>query len=103
MINFALGVMLAQKNDLGHEQAIYYLNWTLVDYKLFYIYMEHLFLAIIFIAKKLHHYMLNHMIYIISHANPLQYMMSKIYHNLRTLKWLMFLLKFDLEFISRNR
>lgn len=41
--NFALGVMLAQKNDQAKEQAIYYLNHTLVDYELHYVYIERFF------------------------------------------------------------
>lgn len=72
MIDFALGIMLAQKNDLDREQSIYYLNWTLIDYELRYIYMECLCLAIIFVVKKLCYYMLNHMIYMIyctNHSN----------------------------------
>lgn len=92
--------MLVQKNNQGKEQAIYYLNHTLVDYKIWYIYMEYLCLYIIFMAKKLWYYMLHHTTYIISHSNPLQYMMSKTYHHSRTSKWLMFLLEFDLDFVS---
>ena len=46
--------------------------------------------------------MLNHTIYVISHANPFRYMMRKTYHNSRTSKWLMFLLEFNLEFISQK-
>ena len=46
--------------------------------------------------------MLNNMTYIISCANPLQYMMTKTYHNLRMSKWLIVFFEFDLEFISQK-
>lgn len=91
MIEFILGIMLAKKNNLDQYQATYYLSRIFMDYELFYIYMEHLYLAIIFMVKKLHHYILNHMTFMISRTNPLQYMMRKTYHNSRTSKWLMFL------------
>lgn len=38
--DFTLGFMLAQKNDQAKEQAIYYLNRTLVDYELCYAYID---------------------------------------------------------------
>ena len=92
----ALGIMLAQKNEYNKEQAIYYLSWTLVDYELKYVYMEKLCLAIVFAAKKLRHYMLNHTTYVIAKVNPLRYMMNKTYQNTRIAKWIMYLTKFDL-------
>jgi len=82
----ALGIILAQKNELNKEQAIYYLSRTLVDYELKYVYMEKLCLAIIFATKKLRHYMLNHTTYVIAKADPLRYMMNKTYQNTRTSK-----------------
>lgn len=46
--------------------------------------------------------MLNHITYVISKANPLKHMMSKVCHNMRTTKWILFLSKFDLIFISQK-
>ena len=42
------------------------------------------------------------MIYMISHANPLQRMMNKTYHNSQISKLFIFLSGFDLEFISHK-
>ena len=92
--------MLAQKNEYNKEQVVYYLSQTLVDYELKYVYMKKLCLAIIFAAKKLRHYMLNHTTYVIVKADPLRYMMNKTYQNTRIAKWIMYLTKFDLQFIS---
>ena len=94
--------MLAQKNQQAKEQAAYYLSRTLIDYELRYIYMEKVCLIVVFVAKKLRHYMLNHTTYVISKEDPLKYMMSKMYHNSRMAKWIMFLSKFDLIFINQK-
>lgn len=52
-IDLALGVMLAQKNQQAKEQAIYYLSRTLIDYEIRYIYMEKVYLTMVFTTKKL--------------------------------------------------
>lgn len=64
--------------------------------------MEKLCLAIIFVMKKLRHYMLNHTTYVIAKADPLKYMMNKTYQNTTTSKWIMYLTEFDLQFISQK-
>lgn len=69
--------MLAYKNDQNNEKDIYYLSYILIDYELSYVYIEKVFLAMIFITKKIRYYMLNHTTYMIYRDNPLKYMMSK--------------------------
>jgi len=98
----ALGTMLSQKNESNKEQAIYYLSQALVGYEIKYVYLEKLCLVVVFVTKKLRHYMLNHTTYVIAKADPLNYMMNKTYHNARTSKWIMHLTEFDLQFISQN-
>ncbi len=44
----ALGDLLAQLDDNGNEQAIYYLSQTLVGYELNYIAIEQACLALVF-------------------------------------------------------
>ena len=73
--------MLAQNNENSREQAIYYLSQTLVGYDIKYVYLEKLCLTVVFVTKKLGHYMLNHTTYMISKDNPLKYMISKVYHH----------------------
>ena len=94
--------MLSQKNESNKEQAIYYLSQALVGYEIKYVYLEKLCLVVVFVTKKLRHYMLNHTTYVIAKADPLNYMMNKTYHNARTSKWIMHLTEFDLQFISQN-
>lgn len=63
-IDFTLGIMLAHKNKQAKEQAIYQLNQTLVEYEIKCIYIEKVYLVVVFVAKKLWYYMLNHTTYI---------------------------------------
>lgn len=94
--------MLTTKNEANKEQPIYYISRTLVEYKGKYIYIEKTYLAVVFTTKKIHHYMLNNTTHVIAKVNPLWYMMSKPYHNSWTIKWIMTLIKLDLEFISQK-
>lgn len=64
--------------------------------------MEKLCLAIIFVTKKLRHYMLNHTTYVIPKAYPLMYTMNKTYKNTRKSKWIMHLIEFDLQLVSQK-
>ena len=98
--NVAIGTMLAQKNDMNKEQAIYYISRTLVDYEICYVHIEKLCLAIVFATHKLRHYMMNHKTYVVARQDPLRYMMSHAYINFRTSKWIMLLTEYDLEFMS---
>lgn len=79
-IDFTLGIMLVQKNEQANKHAIYYLSHTLVNYEIKHIYIEKVFLVVVFATKKLLYYMLNHTMYVISRVDPLKYMMSKTYH-----------------------
>jgi len=57
---------------------------------------------IVFATKKLRHYMLNHTTYVISKADLLKYMMNKTYQTTRKSKWIMHLIEFKLQFISKK-
>ncbi|XP_028119295.1 uncharacterized protein LOC114316816 [Camellia sinensis] len=56
--DLSIGCLLAQENDMGHEQAIYYLSRRLNDAETRYNSIEKLCLAIYFAAIKLRHYLL---------------------------------------------
>ena len=73
----ALGVLLAQLDDNGNEQAIYYLSQTLVGYELNYTAIKRACLAVVFCTQKLHHYMLNNTTHLITKIDPLKYFLLK--------------------------
>ena len=73
----SLGAMLAQCNDEGKENALYYISRTMVGAEVNYSSMEKICLALVFSVQKLRHYLLSHQIILISKADPLRYILSK--------------------------
>ncbi|KAK4409374.1 hypothetical protein Sango_0010400 [Sesamum angolense] len=70
-------ILLAQKNDEGKENALYYLSRTMAPNGLKYSPIKKLCLALIFSIQKLKHYFQSHSIHLLSKANPLKYFMTK--------------------------
>ncbi|KAL0421192.1 UNVERIFIED_CONTAM: hypothetical protein Slati_3142100 [Sesamum latifolium] len=68
----SVGILLAQKNDEGKENALYYLSRTMTPNELKYSPIEKLCLALIFAIQKLKHYFQSHSIHLVSKANPLK-------------------------------
>nr|XP_011465143.1 PREDICTED: uncharacterized protein LOC101299390 [Fragaria vesca subsp. vesca] len=98
----SLGAMLAQNNDEGKENALYYLSRTLVGAEHNYTPIEKVCLALVFATQKLRHYMLAHSITLISKADPLRYLMSKPVLSGRLAKWSLLLSEFDIKFVSQK-
>ncbi|KAK4381276.1 hypothetical protein Sango_2983700 [Sesamum angolense] len=73
----SVGILLAQKNDEGKENALYYLSRTMTPNELKYSPIEKLCLTLIFSIQKLKHYFQSHSIHLVSKANPLMYVMAK--------------------------
>ncbi|KAL0373498.1 UNVERIFIED_CONTAM: hypothetical protein Sradi_3265500 [Sesamum radiatum] len=73
----SVGILLAQKNDEGKENALYYLSRTMTPNELKYSPIEKLCLALIFAIQKLKHYFQSNSIHLVSRANPLKYVMTK--------------------------
>ena len=73
----SLCTLLVQENDQGKERGIYYINHTLVNYELNYIFIEKSCLVIVFSSQKLHHCLLAYKIKLISKFDPLKYLLNK--------------------------
>ena len=73
----SLGALLAQQNDEGKENSLYYLSRTFKGAKLNYSSIEKICLALMFAVKKLKQYLQAHFMRLISRANPIKYLMSK--------------------------
>ena len=98
----ALGALLAQLDDNGNEQAIYYLSRTLVGYELNYTTIEKACLAVVFCTQKLRHYMLNHTTYLIAKIDPLKYLLLKVALTGGVAKWVLILSEFDIIYKDRK-
>ena len=56
VLDMALGCMLAQLDDSGKEQAIYYLSKRILEYECIYIMIERLYLTLVWATRSLRHY-----------------------------------------------
>ena len=65
----SLGALLAQRNDEGFEQAIYYLSRTLIGVKSHYYPVEKECLTLICAIQKTRHYLVRQVIHVISRLN----------------------------------
>jgi len=71
------GALLAQNNDHGHEQAIYYLNRTMIGAKHRYNPIEKECLSLVFAVQKIRHYLMGQTIHVVSKVKPLMLLMTK--------------------------
>jgi len=70
-INHSLGALLAQKNEDGYEQAVYYLSRTLIGAEPHYNPIEKECLVLVFAVQKMRHYLMGQAIHVVSRVNPL--------------------------------
>ncbi|KAL6319878.1 hypothetical protein AAG906_036950 [Vitis piasezkii] len=75
--DMALGCMLAQLDDSGKEQTIYYLSKRMVEYECRYIMIERLYLALVWATRRLRHYMTEYSILLVSRLDPLRHLFDR--------------------------
>jgi len=103
VIDHSLGAFLAQKNDEGHEQAIYYLSRTLIGAKSWYNAIEKECLALVFTVQKTRHYLVGQIIYVNSRVNPLRILIMKPWSlNSRLAKWAILLSQYSVLFVPQK-
>ncbi|KAK4391471.1 hypothetical protein Sango_1924900 [Sesamum angolense] len=98
----SVGILLAQKNDEGKENALYYLSRTMTPNELKYSPIEKLCLALIFSIQKLTHYFQSHSIHLVSNANPLKYVMAKPVLSDWLARWYLQLQQFEITYIPQK-
>ena len=82
--------------------TLYYLSRTLMGPELNYSLIEKTCLALIFSAKKLRHYMQAYTVHLISHANPIKYMLSKQVLSGRLARWGLLLTEYEIIYILQK-
>ncbi|KAL6321930.1 hypothetical protein AAG906_035834 [Vitis piasezkii] len=100
--DMALGCMLAQIDDSGKEQAIYYLNKRMLEYEVKYVMIERLCLALVWATRRLRHYMTEYLVHLISCLDPLRYLFDKPALTGRLMRWLVLLTEFDIQYVSQK-
>ena len=102
-MDHSLGALLAQKDDNGHEQAIYYLSRTLIGAESRYNPIDKECLALVFVIQKTRHYLVDQIIHVISRVNPLRLLMTKPGSlNSILAKWALFLSQYDMLFVPQK-
>ena len=98
----SLGALLAQQNDEGKKNSLYYLSRTLNDVELNYCPIEKICLTLMFAVKKLRHYLQAHSVRLIFRADPIKYLMSKSMLSGRTAKWALLLQEFNITYVPQK-
>ncbi|CAN6560039.1 unnamed protein product [Malus baccata var. baccata] len=98
----SIGSLLAQNNEGGKEQAVYYLSRILTEVETRYSPVERLCLALYFIANKLRHYMLPCHLHIITKTDVIKYMLSKPMLTRRIGKWILALSEFSFQYVPQR-
>ncbi|XP_071912457.1 uncharacterized protein [Coffea arabica] len=95
----SVGALLAQENDEGKENALYYLSRMMTSNELNYSPIEKLCLALIFVIQKLKHYFHAHTIRLISKSNPIKYVMAKPVLSDRLARWYLQFQQFEIIYV----
>ncbi|KAG9450285.1 hypothetical protein H6P81_010250 [Aristolochia fimbriata] len=98
----SVGALLAQCDEDNKERSLYYLSRTLVGAELNYTPIEKTCLDLIFAVQKLRHYLLAHLMKLISSADPLKYIMSRPILSNRLAKWALLLSEFEIDFVPQR-
>ena len=98
----SIGGLLAQENDHGKENALYYLSRTMTPCEVNYTPIEKMCLALVFAITKLRHYFQAHIIRLISKANPVKYVMSKPVWSDRLARWTFFFQEFKIIYVPQK-
>ncbi|XP_070667555.1 uncharacterized protein [Malus domestica] len=97
-----IGCLLAQDNNAGREQAIFYLSRNLNPPEINYSAVEKLCLAVFFAASKLRHYMLQSVTQVIAQTDVIRYMLTRPIVKGRIGKLTMALSEFSLQYVPQK-
>ncbi|PKU62093.1 putative mitochondrial protein [Dendrobium catenatum] len=98
----SLGALLAQNNEEGKENALYYISRRLIGAESRYSPIEKHCLALIFAVQKLRHYMLSHKIILISKIDPLKFLMTRPTLIGCLARWAVLLLQFEIIYMPQK-
>ncbi|XP_059669178.1 uncharacterized protein LOC132314320 [Cornus florida] len=98
----SIGSMLAQDNEHGKEQAVYYLSRVLTDVECRYSSIEKLCLSLYYSAMKLRVYMRPADVSILCQTNVIKYMLSRPLITGRIGKWALALMEFNFIYVPQK-
>ncbi|XP_020258613.1 uncharacterized protein LOC109835023 [Asparagus officinalis] len=99
----SLGALLAQNDDAGYEQGIYYLSRTMQGTEQHYPIIKKECLAFVFAIQKMRHYLVGQTIHVISRMNPIRVFMTQpVALNWRLARWALLLSQYDIHFMPQK-
>jgi hypothetical protein len=98
----ATGAMLAQMGNDGAEHAKNDLSKKFNDYEVKYTPVERTCASLVWVTRKLRHYLLTSKTIVISRLNPLQYLLEKPALVGKLARWLLLLSELHLEYVTKK-
>ncbi|KAK4411915.1 hypothetical protein Sango_0264500 [Sesamum angolense] len=98
----SIGSLMAQENEERKEKALYYLSRTLTENELKYSLVEKVCLALSYAIKKLKYYFEAYSIRLISRADPVKFVMSKLVLSGRLAKWSILFNQYEIEYVPQK-
>ncbi|XP_019235995.1 PREDICTED: uncharacterized protein LOC109216306 [Nicotiana attenuata] len=98
----SLGALLAQENEEGKEQALYYLSRTLIGAEMNYTPVEKICLALLYAIKKLRHYFEAYTIKLISRADPVKFVMTRPVLSGRLARWSILFNQYEITYTPQK-
>uniref|UniRef100_A0A2N9HPH6 Integrase catalytic domain-containing protein n=1 Tax=Fagus sylvatica TaxID=28930 RepID=A0A2N9HPH6_FAGSY len=92
----AIGALIAQENDNGIEQPIYYVSQTLKDAESRYSGAERSCLALIYASQRLRHYFLAHKVQLMTKSHPIRSLLQQPVLSGRLAQWLLQLSQYEI-------
>ncbi|XP_043700029.1 uncharacterized protein LOC122650699 [Telopea speciosissima] len=97
-----IGSLLAQDNEVGKEQAVFYLSRVLTEVERKYPAIEKLCLALFFSCTKLRYYLLPATVDVVCQTDIIKYMLMRPISRGRVGKWTLALIEFALQYIPQK-
>ena len=94
--------MLAQLDDSGKDRAICYLSKRMLDYEARYVMIECYCLALVWVTRRLRHYMTEYSVHLISRLDPLRYLFDRPALVGHLMRWLVLLTEFDIHYVTQK-
>jgi len=98
-----IGCVLGQHDETRRkERAIYYLSKKFTECESRYTMIEKLCCVLVWVTKRLRHFMLYHTTWLISKVDPLRYICNKPYLSSRIARWQVLLAEYDIVYMTRK-
>ena len=98
-----MGVLLAQYlKESRKENVIYYISKKMLAYEEKYSPLEKTCVALVWVTRKLRHYMLAFKVLLIARMDPLKYLMEKPVQDGKMAKWVLLLSEFDIKYMTQK-